>query len=95
MKSAAVVVALDEIPDVGAQVMTIAVFVGIDLLVLERFHETFATGVVIRITGPPTHARYYSVASERLNVVSASVLDAPIGMVDKARRRLPISNRQF
>jgi hypothetical protein len=45
MKPAAVVVALDEIPDVGTQVMTIAVFVGIDLLVLERFHEAFAAGV--------------------------------------------------
>ena len=45
MKPAAVVVALDEVPDVGTQVMTIAVIVGIDFFVLERFHEAFATGV--------------------------------------------------
>ena len=45
VKPLAVVITLDEIFDVRTQVIAIAVIAGIDLLVLERFHEAFATGV--------------------------------------------------
>src|SRR5712691_13118162 len=42
----AIVILLDELLDVGAQVVEIRVLVGIDLFPLERFHEALATGVV-------------------------------------------------
>jgi len=48
-------------------------------LLLQRFHEAFATGVVIRIPRP-TYARNHSMVSKHLNAVSASILNAPVRM---------------
>ena len=45
VKPLAVVITLDEVFDVRTQMIAIAVIAGIDLLVLERFHEAFATGI--------------------------------------------------
>jgi len=45
MKSFLIIDALQELTDAGAGVVEVAVFVAIDLFVLERFHEGFASGV--------------------------------------------------
>jgi hypothetical protein len=69
MKSAAVVISLDEVFDVRMQVIMIAVVVGINLLVLKRLHEAFATGVVIRIRRP-AHAREHLVFPQNGHIVA-------------------------
>src|SRR5882724_13254095 len=51
----AIVILLDELQDVGAQVVEIRVLVGIDLFPLERLHEALATGVVVGVRRS-THA---------------------------------------
>jgi hypothetical protein len=85
---------LNEYLDAPEEMFQVTVIVSADLLSLQRSHEAFAAGVVIRITGA-THARYHSVGSKYLHVASASVLYAPIGMMDEPWRRLSISNRLF
>src|SRR5262245_24948960 len=45
-----VVDALEKLPDAGASLLTIAIFVAIHFLVLQRFDERFADGVVIRVS---------------------------------------------
>ena len=84
----------DEYLDAPEEMFEVTVIVSVDLLSLLRFHEAFAAGVVIRITGA-THARYHPVGSKHLHVASANVLYGPIGMMDESWRRLSISNRLF
>jgi hypothetical protein len=42
MKSLLIIDTLQEFADTGASVMEIAVFVAVDLLIFQRFHEGFA-----------------------------------------------------
>src|SRR6516165_7793311 len=84
MKPTAVVVTLDEVFDIATQVITIAVLVGIDLLVLERFHKAFATGIVIRICRT-AHTRKHLVFPQNRHVVAGGILYAAIGVMHQAR----------
>ena len=92
MEPPAIVVAVDENRDVFSQVIEVAVFVRINLLPLESLHEAFATGVVVRIRRP-AHARNQFVLPQHCNVDAGCVLNAAVGMMHKAGRRLSFRDR--
>src|SRR3979411_3153364 len=64
----------------------------IDALDLERLHEAFCLGVVVRISSP-THGPFDAVIGEVVAVCLGSILGPSIGMMDAARRRLSPLNR--
>ncbi len=92
MQTAAVVVALDEVLDVRAQVIEILIIVDIDLLPLERLDEALTTGIVVGVRRP-THAGDRLLAAQAPHVGAGSVLHTAIGVMDQAGRRLPFGHR--
>ena len=89
MQPDAIVITLDELLDVSAKVLQIAISVGVDLFPLEGAHEALAAGVVVRIGGP-AHAGYHSLAGKQLHILPACILAAAIGVVHQARQGLPL-----
>src|SRR6266705_5577179 len=69
MQPETIVVLLDERLDVGAQVIEIAILIGVDFFSLERFHEALTTGIVVRFRWP-AHARNHLVLPQNLHVFS-------------------------
>ena len=59
-----------------------------DALDLQRLHEAFCLGVVVRISSP-THGPFDAVIGEVVAVCLGSILGSSIGMMDAARRRQP------
>ena len=51
MQSLLIVVPVDKFLDAGAQVIEIAILVGVDFFPLQSFQKAFATGVVVRFAG--------------------------------------------
>src|SRR5450755_129153 len=64
----------------------------IDALDLQRLHEAFCLGVVVRISSP-THGPFDAVIGEVVAVGLGSILGSSIGMMDATRRRLSPLNR--
>ena len=64
----------------------------INALNLQRLHEAFGLGVVVRISSP-THGSFDAVLGKVVAVDLGSVLGSAIGMMDAARRRLPLLDR--
>jgi hypothetical protein len=60
VQPAAIVILLDELLDVGAQIFQVAIDVGMDLFPLQRAHEALAEGVVVGI-GRAAHTGYDAV----------------------------------
>jgi hypothetical protein len=91
MQPGSVVILLDELLQTSLQVFEVAVRSGVDLFALERFQKTLAGGIVVWIRRP-THARQHPMIEELLDVLSAGILHALIGVVHDSRRRLSIHN---
>src|SRR5216684_2201949 len=83
MKSLLIIDTLQEFADTGASVMEIAVFVAVDLLVFQRFHEGFAGRIVVRVSFA-AHADGGAVLLQHRSVVLRSVLHTAIGVVHQA-----------
>ena len=81
-----VVVLLDELFEVGVQLIEVLVRVHVDLLPLEGLDEALAEGVVVGIAGT-AHAGQDAVEFKQRGVLLGSVLDAAIGVVHQAGRR--------
>src|SRR5215831_14601695 len=64
----------------------------IDLLVLQRFEERFASRIVVGIPFA-AHADLRLVLFQDLRILLASVLDAAIGMVHQTRLRFSVRQR--
>jgi hypothetical protein len=82
-----IVVPVDKFLDVSAQVIEIAILVGVDFFPLQSLHETFAAGVVVRIRRA-AHARNHPMPFENGDIAFAGILHAAIGMMDQTGRRL-------
>ena len=78
-----VVIMLDELFEVGVQLVDVLVFVYIDLLPLEGLDEALAEGIVVRIAGA-AHAGQDAVDVQKRRVLLGSVLDAAIGVMHQA-----------
>ena len=59
---------------------------GVDLFGFEGLHEALGHGIVIGAAGP-AHAGLDAGGFQAGDVVAAGVLNAPVGVVDQARRR--------
>jgi hypothetical protein len=95
VEPAAVVDALDEGADRVAGLAQIAIVSAVDLLLLECLHEALRLGVVVGIADA-AHARLDAMRFQYARVLAASVLHAPIGMMDQAvGRRLTRRNRHL
>ena len=88
MQPETIVVLLDERLDVGAQVIEIAILVGVDFFSLERFHEALTTGIVVRVRWP-AHARNHLVLPQNRHVIPRRILHAAVRVMHQTRRRLP------
>jgi len=91
MQPASVVIFLDELLQSSMQVFEVAVRAGLNLFALESFQKTLAGGIAVWIRRP-THARQRPMIEEFLDVLSAGILYALIGVVHDSRRRLSIHN---
>ena len=87
MQSLLIVVPVDKFLDVSAQVIEIAILVGVDFFPLQSLQKTFAAGVVVRIRRA-AHARNHSMPFENGAIVFAGILHAAIGMMDQTGCRL-------
>jgi len=87
VKPEPVVVLLDELLEVGVQLIEILVFVHIDLLALEGLDEALAEGVVVGVAGA-AHAGQDAVDLEQFGVLLGGVLHAAIGVVHQPGSRL-------
>ena len=95
MEPLAVVGGLDERPDGGAGMGEIAIGAGVDFLAFERLHEALGHGVVVGTAGP-AHAGLDTGGLKAGDVVTASVLNAAVGMVDQATGdHLPAGQRHL
>jgi len=81
--------ALEKFANTFARLLEIAIFVAVDLLILQRLHERLACGVVVRIA-LPAHADGGPMLLQQIRVVARSVLNAAIGMMDPSRLGLPL-----
>jgi len=72
--------------------LKITIRIRVDFLPLERLHEALATGIVVGVRRP-AHAREHLMLPEQLHVGPGGILDAPIRMMDHARRRLTSRDR--
>ena len=69
MEAGLVIVLFDEDRHVPTQVPEIPIPVRVNLLPLQCLHETFATGIVVRLCWP-THTRDHLVLLEDLHVLA-------------------------
>ena len=79
MQSLSMVVPLDKFLDVAAQVIKIAILVGVDFLPLQGFQEALTAGIVVRICRT-AHARNHPLSFKHGDIVFAGILHAAIGM---------------
>src|ERR1700722_9167935 len=66
VQPATIVILLDELLDVGAQIVQVAVDVGMDLLPFKGAHEALAKGIVVGIART-AHAGHDAVAFQKQN----------------------------
>jgi len=85
METVGVVDGLDEVADLASGVFDRGVGFGVHLLGFERLHETFGLGIVVRI-GHPAHAGGDLARLQTLGVVAASILHAPVRVMDQTVR---------
>src|ERR1017187_3819516 len=70
-----IVIAVDELFQLGAQLIDVLIFVGIDLLALEGLDEALAEGVVVGVAGA-AHAGQDAVDLEQARVLLGGILHA-------------------
>jgi hypothetical protein len=87
VEAVGVVDILDEGADAVAGVFEVGVGRAVGFLGFERLHEAFGLGVVVGIAWPAHGALKASLVEPRC-VLARSVLDAAIGVVDEASRRI-------
>ena len=73
----------EELADRSTCFSQVPVFVAMDFVVLQRFHERFAGRVVPRIA-LARHADFDAVGLEQVRIVVAGILGAAIGMMDES-----------
>src|SRR5271165_3740201 len=83
MQPLAVIDLFDELSDMGSGLGQVAVFLPVNLFVLERFHERFAGSIVVWVA-PAAHADADSVLFEQPGVIVRCVLNAAVGMVSES-----------
>jgi hypothetical protein len=72
-----VVIALDELLNVCAEVNEVQILAGVNPFSLQRLDKAFATGVVVRV-GRSTHAWDHLMLAQDPHVVAGSVLHTAI-----------------
>jgi len=87
-----VVITLDELFQMIAQIIQIRVLIRVNLFAFQRLDEALATRIVVRVSRP-THARLNRVLFQDRNVFSRSILDAAIRMMDHPGQWLARINR--
>ena len=87
VEAVGVVDVLDEGADATAGVFEVGVGLAVGLLGFQRLHEAFGLGVVPRVARP-AHGALEAALIEPRRVFARSVLDAAIGVVDQAGRRI-------
>src|SRR5579872_499364 len=92
MQPEAIVVLLDECLDVRAQIIEIAILVGMDFLSLQRFHKALAAGIVVRVRWS-AHARNHVVPPQDGHVISRRILHPAVRVVHQTGWWLPPRNR--
>src|SRR5260370_38711232 len=80
VQAKAIIVLINELLDVSAQVIEILIVVGIDLFAFERLYKALTTGVVVRVRRP-THARNHLVLFQHLHVFIRRILHSAIGVM--------------
>jgi len=80
VQSFLVVDAFQKIFDRSARLGQNAIFLAVNFLVFERFHERVTEGVVVRISFS-AHADGDVMSLQQIGVVAGCVLDAAIGMM--------------
>lgn len=83
MQPLRVVIALDELRDVIAQIIQIDVLGSVNLLPLQRLEKALAAGVVLRVCRP-AHTWHDAIPVQDRDVLGRRVLDAAVGVVDQA-----------
>ena len=68
MKASAVVVLVDELLDMGPQIVDVVVLIAVNLLLFERLHEALAEGVIVGIART-AHAGQNAGGVDRKSVV--------------------------
>src|SRR6266567_5369008 len=78
VQSQLIVVLIDELLEVSAQLGHVLILLGVDLFALQGLDEALALRVVVRV-GWPAHAGPDAVAAQGAEVLLRGVLDAEIG----------------
>lgn len=77
VQSLPIVIVLDELLDVRSQMFQVIVFASLDFFPLQRLHEAFAAGIVIRVRRT-THARNHPTLLEEVHVFCTGVLPSAV-----------------
>jgi hypothetical protein len=80
MQSLLVIDDLQKLTNAGQRVIEVAIFVSVNLVLFERFHERLTGGIVVGIA-LSTHANSHCVIFQQRRVFVTSVLYAAIGMM--------------
>src|SRR5271165_5288101 len=86
VKPVLVVDAFEKFTDLRIGIGQVSILVTVDLFVLQRFHERFASRIIIRIPFA-AHADLGTILLQQIGVIVRSVLHTAIGMMHQPWRR--------